>query len=215
MHPVVKADQCAQYVDVIGIAANNATDLTRNIRAVFKCIRQAGLKRTIEKCHFGVRQVEFLGRTISPERISPQAWKIQNFLDKLRFRKSKKALQRYLGFVNYYRNYIPRMAEKLHPFYKLLKTEVPIHITSELKETFHSVNKAPSNACELALKQPIPGKQLVLMTDASFRSAGYALMIEENPNHPSQSGRRTPPWRLAQKFSPLHNLKCPYIQKNF
>ena len=39
--PVVKADQCSQYVDDIGIAAYNATDLTRNIRAVFKCIRQA------------------------------------------------------------------------------------------------------------------------------------------------------------------------------
>ena len=44
---VVKADQCAQYVDDIGIAANNATDLTRNNRAVFKCISQAGLKLTI------------------------------------------------------------------------------------------------------------------------------------------------------------------------
>ena len=182
LDPVVKADQCAQYVDDIGIAANNATDLTRNIRAVFKCIRQAGLKLTIEKGHFGVRQVEFLGRTISPEGISPQARKIQNFLAKLRFPKSKKALQRYLGFVNYYRNYIPRMAEKLNPFYKLLKTEVPINITSDLKETFDSVNTALSNACELALKQPIPGKQLVLMTDASFRSAGYALMIEDNPD---------------------------------
>ena len=87
LDPVVKADQCAQYVDDIGIADNNATDLTRNIRAVFNCIRQAGLKLTIEKCHFGVRQVEFLGRTISPERISPQARKIQRFLDKLRFPK--------------------------------------------------------------------------------------------------------------------------------
>ena len=93
LDPVVKADQCAQYVDDIGIAANNATDLTQNIRAVFKCIRQAGLKLTIEKCHFPVRQVEFLGRTISPEGISPQAKKIQNFLDKLRLPKSKKALQ--------------------------------------------------------------------------------------------------------------------------
>ena len=35
LDPVLKADQCAQYVDDIGIAANNATDLTRNIRAVF------------------------------------------------------------------------------------------------------------------------------------------------------------------------------------
>ena len=113
LDPVVKADQCAQYVDDIGIAANNATDLTRNIRAVFKCICQAGLKLTIEKCHFGVRQLEFLGRTISPEGISPQARKVQNFLDRLRFPKSKKTLERYLGFVNYNRNYIPRMAKIL------------------------------------------------------------------------------------------------------
>ena len=191
LDPVVKADQCAQYVDDIGIAANNATDLTRNIRAVFKSNGQAGLKLTIEKCHFGVRQVEFLGRTISPEGISPQSKKIQNFLDELRFPKSKKALQRYLGFVNYYRIYIPRMAEKLNPFYKLLKTEVPINITSKLKETFYSVKKALSDACELALKQPNPGKQLVLMTDASFRTAGYALMIEDNRDQKIQSKRKT------------------------
>ena len=72
------------------------------------------------------------------------------------------------------------MAEKLNSFYKLLKAEVPINITSELKEIFDSVNKALGDACKLALKQPIPGKQLVLMTDTSFRSAGYALMIEDN-----------------------------------
>ena len=108
------------------------------------------------------------------------------------------------------------MAEKLNPFYKLLKTEVPINITSELKDTFDSVNTALSNSCELALKQPIPGKQLVLMTDASFRSAGYALMIEDNPDQKyNQRGKRMPPWHLAQKFSPLRSLKCPYIQKNF
>ena len=206
LDPVVKADQCAVYVDDIGIAANNATDLTRNIRAVFQCIRNAGSKLTIEKCHFGVRQVEFLGRTISSEGVSPQAHKIQKFLNKLRFPKSKKALQRYLGFVNYYRNFIPGMAEKPNPFYKLLKTEVPINITSELKETFDSVNKAPSDACEVALKQLIFGKQLVLKTDGSFRSAGFALMFEDNPNQKSnQRGRLTHLSPLGQKCFRLHN----------
>ena len=67
LDPVTKPDQCAQNVDDIRIAANIATDLTRHIRAVLKCIRQAGLKLTIEKCHFGVRQFEFLGRTVLPE----------------------------------------------------------------------------------------------------------------------------------------------------
>ena len=99
LDPVVKADQCAQYVDDIGTAANNATDLTRSILAVFQCILKAGLKLTIEKCHFGVRQVEFLGRTISSEGVSPQFHKFRKFLNKLRFPKSIKALRRYLGSV--------------------------------------------------------------------------------------------------------------------
>ena len=129
LDPVVKADQCAQYVDDFGIAASNAMHLTRNIRAVFKCIRQPGMKLTFEKCLFGVRKVELLERTVSPEGISLQALKIHNFLNKFRLPKSEKSLQRYLGFVNYYKNYTSRMAEKPNPFYKLLKTEVPIDIT--------------------------------------------------------------------------------------
>ena len=201
-------------MDDIGTAANNATDLNRNIRAVFKCIRNAGLKLTIEKCHFGVRQVEFLGRTISSEGVVPQSRKIQNLLNKLRFPKFKKALQRHLGFVNYHRNYIPRMAEKLNPFFKLLKAEVPINITSELKETFESVNKALSDACQLAPKQPIPGKQLVLMTDASFRNAGFAFMIENNQDQKIQSKRKTyAPVAFGSKvFSPAQ-LKMSIYSK--
>ena len=108
------------------------------------------------------------------------------------------------------------MAEKLNPFYKLLETEMSINITSELKETFDSVNKALSDSCELPLKQPIPGKQLVLMTDSSFRSAGYALMIEDNPDQKIQSkGKTYAPVAFGLKIFPLHNLKCPYAQKNF
>ena len=216
LDPVVEADQCAQYVDDIGIAAYNATDLARNIRAVFKCIRQAGLKLTFEKCHFGVRQFEFLGRTISPEGISPQAKKLQKLFHKLKLPKSKKALQRYPGFVNYYRIYIPRRAEKLNPIYKLLKTEVPITITSELKETFDSVNRALSDACEIALKQPVPGKQLTLKTDASFRSAGYALMIEDNPDQKIQSKRKTyAPVAFGSKtFSPAQLKLSIYSKEN-
>ena len=108
------------------------------------------------------------------------------------------------------------MAEKLNPFYKLLKAEVPINITSELKETFDSVNKALSDACQLALKQPITGKQLVLMTDASFIRVGYALMIEDNPDQKIQSKRKMyAPVAFGSKvFSPAQ-LKMPIYSKEF
>ena len=108
------------------------------------------------------------------------------------------------------------MAEKLNPFYKLLKAEVPINITSEMKENFDSVNKALSDACQLALKQPILGKQLVLITDAIFRSAGYALMIEDNPDQKIQSKRKTyaPVAFGSKSFSPAQ-LKMSIYSKEF
>ena len=49
---VIKADQCTQYVDDIGIAANDAEQLINKLRATFQCIQKAGLKLTMHKCHF-------------------------------------------------------------------------------------------------------------------------------------------------------------------
>ena len=126
LDPVVRADHCAQCVDEIGIAATNAMDLTREVS---ESIRQARLKFTIEKCHFGGRQNEFPDRTFSSHRILPQNNKIQNFPQKLRFPKSQQNFQRHLGFVNSYKNHFPSMVEKHIAFYKLLKTEVLINIT--------------------------------------------------------------------------------------
>ena len=51
---------------------------------------------------------------------------------------------------------------------------------SEFNETLGSKNKALSYACEMALRQASFGKHLVSMTNASFRSASYALMIEND-----------------------------------
>ena len=53
-------------------------------------------------------------------------------------------------------------------------------VTEELLENYKAINAALAEACGLPLKQPITGRQHVLMTDASFRASGYALMIEED-----------------------------------
>ena len=55
---VIKADQCAQNVDDTGIAANDADHLIGNLGATFDCIREAGLKRTMHKCHFGASEID-------------------------------------------------------------------------------------------------------------------------------------------------------------
>ena len=132
LDPIVKADQSAQYVDDNGNAANSTPYLTRNIRAVFKCICQAGLKLTIEKCRFGVRQVELFDRTISPERISPQA-RNSNLSRQTQLPHFKKGITALLSVCELLQKFIPRMAERLNTYCKLLKSETPIKITPDLK----------------------------------------------------------------------------------
>ena len=202
-HRVIKADQCAQYVDDIGIVANDAGQLIENLRATFECIREAGLKLTMHKCHFGATAIDFLiGATITPEDVKPQKKIITNFLEKTKFRDAKKALQRYLVFLTYYRNYIPRLSENLVPFFQLLKKDKKVLVTTDLVQQFSEINQDIDRCSQLALKQPLPNKQLVLMSDASFTAVGYAILTIDDPN---------------RKFTPVKRSYAPiaYGSKTF
>ena len=176
----IKAIQCAQYVDDMGIAANDTKQLCTYIKTVFECIRNAGLKLSMSKCPFGVKQVDFLGRAITPNGVAPLADKVKDFLSKLRFPKSK---------MVYYQNYIPRLSERISPFFKLLKETSNFYVPTSFVEALTNLNKLLENSCQLALKQPLKNMQLVVMSDASFTAAGYAIMIEDYPNQNLQSKR--------------------------
>ena len=219
LDPVIKADQCAQYVDDIGIAANITEQLFKNLRAVSRCLRKAGLKLSTTKCHFGVQEVDFLGRTITTKGVAPQKQKVVKFLEKVKFTRSKKALQRYIGFMNYYRNYIPRLAERRTLFFQLLKTtdaKAKTPITPDIMKDFREINEALDGCCQLALRQPIPGKQLVLMSDASFQAAGYAVLIEDDPNQKYTSTRKTyAPIGFGSKTYSLSQTKMSIFAKEF
>ena len=103
---VVKADQCAQYVDAIGKAANDAEPLIEILRAIFECIRDAGLKLTMHKCHFGATEIDFLGRTVTPEGVKLQTESITNFLEK----NQTPEIQKGLATIPW----IPQLLPKLH-----------------------------------------------------------------------------------------------------
>ena len=87
--PVVKIDQCAQNVDDRKNTSTNLPDFTRSVRAVFECIGEAGLKLSVGKCLFEIRQVE-VGKTLTPEAVSPKNSPNPIFFQKVRFPKPKK-----------------------------------------------------------------------------------------------------------------------------
>ena len=126
-----------------------------------------------------------------PNGIALKDQKVKTFLSKVRFLKSKKQVQKHFGFLNYYRNYIPQLSKKLIGMYQLLKADAKITISEELVDNFKEINANLAEACGLALRHLVPGKQYVLMTDASFSASSYELAIEENAERKLLSKRKT------------------------
>ena len=76
------------------------------LRSVFSCLRKAGLKLSIAKCHFEVQEIVFLGRTITTKGAAAQKQKITKFLEKVNFPIGKRAVQ--------YLTWIFHLLSKLH-----------------------------------------------------------------------------------------------------
>ena len=166
-------------MDDKGIAGKIADGFIEILEAVFQRIREAGMKLSMAKSHFGVQQIEYLGRTITPKGISPINEKVEKFLENLSMPSNIKQTQRFIGFVNFYKDFIPRLSDKLLPFYKLLKSDVEFNITDEQKNSSDGLIEDLKKACNTSLRMPLPEKEFVIVTDASEHAAGYALMIED------------------------------------
>ena len=135
---------------------------------------------------------------------------------KVRFPNSKKQVQKYIGFANDYRNNIPRLSEKHIGMYELLKADAKVRILVDLVDNFREITASLAEACGLALREPGTGKQNVLMTNASFRASGYALMIEEYDERKLLSVRKilAPVAFGSRVFSPAQ-LKMSIYCKDF
>ena len=131
LYPCIVADQCFQYVDDLGTAANTFDEIINNLKAIFVCIEKAGLKFTPSKCEFGLKEMTFLGNTITNEGMQPDKKKVTDFLSTLKVPKTPKQIRRFIGFFQYFRAFIPKLGEKLLPFYKLLRQENETVLTDE------------------------------------------------------------------------------------
>ena len=61
----------------------------------------------------------------------------------------------------------------------MLNSDEKVLVSRKLVLQFEEINRALDKCCDLALQQPIPIKQIALMTDVSFGATGYAVLIED------------------------------------
>ena len=80
---------------------------------LFAILTANGLALNLEKCVFAVSELDFLGHRITAAGVAPLRDNVQVILD---FPKPTdcKALQRFLGMINFYRRFLPGAAPSAH-----------------------------------------------------------------------------------------------------
>ena len=113
-------------------------ELITKLEHVFQQLGKAGLKLSMGRCECGQKQIEYLGKTISSSGIAPLEKRVTDFLNKLKPPNSVKTLQRYICFVNVYRSYIPRLADKTCCLQELINKEVLFKLNQQHKDAIFS-----------------------------------------------------------------------------
>ena len=179
LEPCLSANVCTQFMDDIGCGVESPEQLLPYLRQIFQCLRRSGLKLSPEKCVFGSEQVSFLGNVITKEGLKPEKEKIEKFLKTLEIPKSVKQVKRLIGFLQFFRNFIPNLNEHLIPFYKLLRKNVAFEVTEEILDSFETLKEKLKTTATQTLRLAKPGLQYVILCDASYHSSGFVLMIED------------------------------------
>ena len=164
---------CVAYVDDILIFSSTPAEHLRHLRTVLDRLQSAGLVLRRDKCTFGVKEVDFLGHRISSKGVLPLPSKV-SAVASFPTPSTVKALQEFVGMVNYYHRFLPHVASIMAPLYEVLKGK-PKALTwgPPQDAAFQAAKTALSSATYLRF--PAPGAPLLLSTDASDVAMGGVL----------------------------------------
>ena len=109
-----KGSMVMAYFDDIVIATETVEDHMARLREVFECLREAGFKMRVAKCDFMKSEIKYLGRVVSAEGVKPDPKAVAKLRD-WEIPRNKTEMQSFLGFANYYREFIPWHAKLVAP----------------------------------------------------------------------------------------------------
>ena len=152
------------YIDDIVIATETVEDHMVRLREVFECLREAGFKMRVAKCDFMKSEIKYLGRVVSAEGVKPDPKAVVKLRD-WEIPRNKTEMQSFLGFANYYREFIPWHAKLVAPLHAITGLNATFAWGPEQQTAFNEIKKALIEATALA--QPDSEGEFVLDTDAS------------------------------------------------
>jgi hypothetical protein len=167
------------YIDVILIYDSSLEEHVEHLRKVFQRLREKKLYANLEKCEFGVTEVDFLGHRITQKGLKMDDHKVKVILD-WEPPKSVFALRSFLGLASYYHKFIKNFAKIMASLTNLLKKSAVTYEWEEAcNEAFETLKgilvKAP------VLKLPDFDKDFEIHSDASDFAIGGVIVQEGRP----------------------------------
>ena len=169
--------RCMVYLDDIISFGSTFDGALTNLTLIFERLRSYGLELKSTKCHLFRSSVPFLGHIVGrhglecdPTKIEDvKAWPVPDCL---------KSVRLFLGFVGYYRCFIPNFADVATPLVTLMGKDVPFVWDLSCSSAFAALRVALVDTPILAF--PTETGLYILDTDASNFCLGGVLSQVQN-----------------------------------
>jgi hypothetical protein len=179
-------DFCSAYVDDVLIFSKDKKEHQQHVRTVLRKLQEAGLQVDIRKCEFKVTKTTFLGFVISDHGVQVDPAKtaiIRNW----RAPSTKKEVQSFLGFCNFYRRFIQAYGRISRPLNRLTGKDEPPKLTlnEEQLDAFRRLKAALTSAPTLLYFQY--DRETRVETDCSDLAAAGVISQkcpQDNEWHP-------------------------------
>ena len=113
-------DWCIIYLDDIIVFSQTPDEHVHRLKAVFNKLRVAGLKLKPSKCYLFRKEIKYFGHVVSNEGVSTDPDKIKTVTEWPQ-PTTVTEVRSLLGFVSYYRRFIPNFSKVAKPLSKLLQ----------------------------------------------------------------------------------------------
>ncbi len=160
------------YLDDILIFSSSFQEHIQCVRRVLQRLLENGLFVKVEKCVFHAQLVPFWGFIVSSEGVHMDPDKIQAVVDWPTL-DARKALQRFLGFANFYRRFIHNYSLLVAPLTALISTKMMFGGSSAAEAAFSNLKGHFVSAPILVT--PDTSRQFVVEVDISEVGAGAVL----------------------------------------
>ncbi len=167
------------YINDILIYSSSLEEHAEHLRKVFQRLRENKLYAKLEKCEFGVTEVDFLGHRIIQEGLKMDDHKVKAIVD-WEPPKLVPTLRSFLGLASYYHKFIKNFAKIAAPSTNLLKKSA---VTYEWEE---ACDEAFETLKGILVKAPVLklldfDKDFEIHSDASNFAIGGVLVPEGRP----------------------------------